>query len=916
MARIYLTGSGPTKGYATGSGIISNPVRILLQERDNKTGSYPTIARTGDPDFTGAYSSLYDDTNTVNFVGSSQTVYPTGLRSTSKWVSGGVATPNILQGLTTVGTASKGVADAHISFTPGENLSAFNESRVYIDNDAEFYQTGTNDEVLPGFDQRLGSKTIISLDINPTVATNVFFSTGSVVSGKSVNSGMVYFNWYSKKWEIVGNLTTGSNIDIFNSNPAVRSNAIHPAGGLPDFVMSSPLSNTARHVGIFHSTHGFPFATQYNSTGSQELSLTGTLSAPFLLEKVVLEWSGSFASYPSETLGDGPLCYQFFLMNVSPVSDSVTIVQDLTGSVSGEPTTFTTRNSEFSVTQVKDVVWAGTVARYYSALTASVPSNTYERDLNLVKMSADSQGISAVTGSYRIQAAAGIYGKNDGLQSHALRGSTLSPLLANKIGFRNFGGYVEGKSFIRPISAINPSGSFYVTGSSSTNKYKVSFMPSEDVRRDSPYLLLPNHKLVLGFYGVPIQGTGGPGTGPWTEVSASEHVTTLSPGAGKLTLYGSFLRNGQPVGPETNQPLTSDSVHEDLHFNNSVFDQFDVEPLETFKNSYVDLIVTGSMLAAPIGNSTAANVRKVQASVTAGQAGTTGSLQRFVNLASESDVFYDSYPPNPVDIISEKVGGGFVDYVSEYRLVVASPTSQYAGFTGIDAGWYMRTAYEVSSNRFTSVNYDVISRPAYDLTGLQTSQAANLTFPKSLTILSSESDLVPIIPGMDSALIYVISDDSGNRNSEQAGRMSLKAVFGFGNSKYNIPTLNFVSKNVPGTVVTSSVEIRGYKYGLTGLAGTYANNRFRRDRYGQFRDMLEQSPNAAYFVNNSVEYPLEVKFFSRPSRDGKGRAVTEPEKTHTQNLNAYATSSLPYFDGDAREREDNPDITLVDIYVG
>lgn len=904
MARIYLTGSGPTKGYATGSGIISNPVRILLQERDNKAGSYPTIARTGDPDFTGAYSSLYDDTNTVNFVGSDMSVYPTGLRTTSKWVSGGVATPNILQGLTTVGTASKGVADAHISFTPGENLSAFNESRVYIDNNVEFYQTGTGDEVLSGFDQRLGSKTVISLDINPTVATNVFFSTGSIAAGKSINSGMVYFNWYSKKWEIVGNLTTGSNIDIFNSNPTVRSNAIHPAGGLPQFGMSAPLSNTARHVGIFHSTHGFPFATQYNSTGSQELSLTGTLSAPFLLEKVVLEWSGSFASYPSETLGDGPLCYQFFLMNVSPVSDSVTIVQDLTGSVSGEPTTFTTRNSEFSVTQVKDVVWAGTVARYYSALTASVPPNTYERDLNLVKMSADSQGISSVTGSYRIQAAAGIYGKNDGLQSHALRGSTLSPLLANKIGFRNFGGYVEGKSFIRPISAINPSGSFYVTGSSSTNKYKVSFMHSEDVRRDSPYVLLPNHKLVLGFYGVPIQGTGGPGTGPWTEVSSSEHVTTLSPGAGKLTLYGSLLRNGQPVDSETNQPLTSDSVHEDLHFNNSVFDQFDVEPLETFKNSYVDLIITGSMLATPIADTTATNVRRVQGSVTAGQAGTTGSLQRFVNLTSESDLFYDSLAPNPLEIT---LANGFTTWNASPNFTIDQGVVGGGQDNRADQKWLRSFPFSPEYSRFNRGL--TFSKPQLVQFGATdpVRGVAELTFESGIFIRKIEFSAFGEYQGQLQA-----SEESIYRQ-----------FYGIGDGPAGRPTfVNLVDQtsNLPsgGSNLTfvGNLVLRGFKYGLLNVTKESCKSRFRRDRYGQFRDMLEQSPNAAYFVNNSVEYPLEVKFFSRPSKDGKGRAVTEPEKTHTQNLNAYATSSLPYFDGDARERTDNPDITLVDIYVG
>ena len=64
------------------SGIDTNPARILLQERDSATGSYPTIARTGDPDFMGQYTSTFDDTNTIIFSGGNL-VYPTNLPASS-----------------------------------------------------------------------------------------------------------------------------------------------------------------------------------------------------------------------------------------------------------------------------------------------------------------------------------------------------------------------------------------------------------------------------------------------------------------------------------------------------------------------------------------------------------------------------------------------------------------------------------------------------------------------------------------------------------------------------------------------------------------------------------------------------------------------------------------------------------------
>jgi hypothetical protein len=49
------------------SGFLNIPARLLLKERDNSTGSYPTILRMGDKDRRGSYSTQFDDTNTIFF---------------------------------------------------------------------------------------------------------------------------------------------------------------------------------------------------------------------------------------------------------------------------------------------------------------------------------------------------------------------------------------------------------------------------------------------------------------------------------------------------------------------------------------------------------------------------------------------------------------------------------------------------------------------------------------------------------------------------------------------------------------------------------------------------------------------------------------------------------------------------------
>jgi hypothetical protein len=78
---------------------------------------------------------------------------------------------------------------------------------------------------------------------------------------------------------------------------------------------------------------------------------------------------------------------------------------------------------------------------------------------------------------------------------------------------------------------------------------------------------------------------------------------------------------------------------------------------------------------------------------------------------------------------------------------------------------------------------------------------------------------------------------------------------------------------------------------------------FRRDRYGQLRDMMEQRPFTRYHLAGKLlESAVVSRFFDV---DGN---VMIPSDTFTQNLSPYSTSSLPYFDGVVRNRTDNPDL--------
>ena len=73
--------------------------------------------------------------------------------------------------------------------------------------------------------------------------------------------------------------------------------------------------------------------------------------------------------------------------------------------------------------------------------------------------------------------------------------------------------------------------------------------------------------------------------------------------------------------------------------------------------------------------------------------------------------------------------------------------------------------------------------------------------------------------------------------------------------------------------------------------------------------MEQRKYPATLLGRGSVDYPLEIVF---KSREGM---ITDPIKTHAQNLSQFSSSSKPYFDGLTVDRSDDPDRVLVPIDI-
>ena len=135
----------------------------------------------------------------------------------------------------------------------------------------------------------------------------------------------------------------------------------------------------------------------------------------------------------------------------------------------------------------------------------------------------------------------------------------------------------------------------------------------------------------------------------------------------------------------------------------------------------------------------------------------------------------------------------------------------------------------------------------------------------------------------------------------------IKLLYGFGSEKgkfsNNFPVLYQSASTVSTQYNTHpGCSISGWKYGLRSGLPTYAKAVWRRDKYGQFRDLLEQRIDSKFLIsaegkeNYVNKSPVEVIF-----TDLSGNPV-DAELTQSSNLNNEVTSSVPYFDGQVKNR--------------
>ena len=953
------------------SGFLNTPPRVRLRERDCALGSYPTILRTGDPDFAGKTPSAFDDTHTLIYAGTTGSEpalllaagsgdvnlllrYPSKIpKSHPLFPSGTLATPNVTSSIIINAPSLPAMTDDLINFssqyvdylnnpkvlssTGSESLSPFNESRVYLDR-TPFYLTGTSAYVLPGFVEGLQNKTQIVIDTTPATAKSIHFSTGTIAdpAPEKVNSGMAYYNFDLKHWEKLGPsydeknpaplVGIGSVVDYLNGQSDIRHIAFRGFISNDLAAASIKFNNTAEQalansVGGVMSNYGFPYGGQYRATSSHYIKMSNYINHPFLLEKVSIEFSASFG--PTWPRGGrfGPFVKSFFLLNqfenTSGSNDAIKppTIQYLPNSTSG---TANPRGSLYSSNPPgyqRDIVTFGSLVLRPSALNAEyggVWPAAFKRDLDVMtpQWDGDFTGTSTargpVTGTWTLELPVRTPTRSGGAgrqtfiyKDRPVPGTPMTKdendlggeRAINNVGGRDGLGSSSGRSACASVVgsrviAYAPN-SFLDTdidGSVTPVVTGTSYM--------SPYILLPTDNLILGFENVPATQnawtvgvpdmTNGVGKTWYAEEALLRSNVVLSPGAGKVTLFGSVLANQSAATPQTNTPLTSDAIHEGIYPGPANVDQFDVEPFLAYSGSYLDEIFTGKFLKG---------TRVVAGRCTEGTQGTTGSLLRGVKLRDENERYYDSLMPRLQD-------------------------------------YFLNSA--VVSTAFTPKNNPKIPKPSYYFSGamrLSANAGAGVARPGDITYWASSASLpfpYDKNPGrvvVDDAMLVVSAGLNDVGFEAISNYDDLKtALFQVGVNQrftglFNARLDPANDGNNAQTLVDLKVGgARGFRYGIANTRRMTSKAIFRYNRYGQYRDMLEQRHDTRFYNENvdpnpSTSFNMDVKIMDAPINIifvDSNNNIINPVETISQNLSKIATSSLPYFDGVAVERPDDP----------
>jgi len=562
------------------------PPKVQLRNNEALTGSFPTHARISSDNRTGVFNTFYDDSNTIVFKsitsGSDGLMLPVGLNASNPALfyydqTGSlVRNPELSSSINVSGVIRKGVGDQFRTFASGQTATPFCDNNIPasdgLSEGNEFYATGSRlADVGEGFSQPLWSKSKIEIDLTPSVTHSFFIKNYSSASN---NYPMAYWNNTSKIWEGIGAgkefglYTVGSQsyFEALCEDQCIGFGATINQGGsgLSDYSAGAKISN-----------FGFPYHVKYHATSSNEIAMSNYISSPFLLEKIVLEWSGSLVfnntSYGSFT--NFTICTFFILNQRKPYGINDPAVQQFVYRTADQRTHYlvtgvqipASYNGGSSYNTIRELVTYAQIVGF-AELADETQIERVSREMNIPfgdPRLTDAFG--AWSGRFVMSGTVKNPLPNEGLTAMQIGNDDLgvaAMMLINKNSTRSGLFAAGGRDFVGALERgkVLETSSQLETGTPASTDPTGSVVVLDRYAKNNPYLLQPTDKLVFGWQ-VPVADRINSAFGvPQYDGRGTEMTFATSPS--KITLYGSIVSEGKEFHDTLNQSLTSVSIHE------------------------------------------------------------------------------------------------------------------------------------------------------------------------------------------------------------------------------------------------------------------------------------------------------------------------------------------------------------------
>lgn len=969
-------------------------------------------------------------------------------------------------------------SNAHQSFgLSGGSDTYGTQTEIYGD----FFTRGST---LGPLDEPLSTKDKIVIDLTPVETTSIWHYPKNPNLLGFNNHQMMYYNFSDKKWDRLGfgtvyndsaptlqqwldrhyigfsqNCNNQSNLNPDDATYEIEIYDLQLKSSY-DQVIGGGTGAGSKRAFIESGyaspidTFGFPFHPKYHATSSQTLDVSSLVDRPFLVEKIVYEFSGSA---PKMGILSGAVYYPGPNLNRTFISPSATFFilnQRKANPDPGQESSFTnvyiaSTNSGLGsnvylppkdqtdfrieryenggipqsrvlspggpptyVDSVRDLVTFARVGAVWPTYKEEVVDTLipgFPHPAEFMDLAIEVPASGTFDGIYTLAADVKTPSNNPALTEHIVTGSGIT---SGSTGFLTI--YTAKDTSTRNSVDIPTGRSLRGEFNAAEIDYKItnktnpagSRTATYGVRRDaeaSPYIIMPGDKLIFGWQSSFTLSSRNI-IDPDVQSRVYGFPFVIGPGAGKLVLYGSYLRDNKPVHDIYKDQLISDSVHEAIPAGPSVLDMFDTEPTMVFSGSMREEYIRGEMFERrstwygdtsliPISVDSK-KVRKVRGRASDGNLGKRSSFSRNTKAFQEDSQYYDSMQLDPVKTLMNYSGSSTlslrvansINYIflgapgESYNgpgsaFIEAASNRKFIGSFAFEPNLYsgierVRKINSLSFSNAKAISIDLITgapRPnqKIDVIGYVTGSSLSSSVSSLIRPGGLAKNGFPIIGSFgpqNNGFLYPQSSPGFDTNpsDSETGQFGVTTfpfalgtydgIWNFINTELDFSGVNYHLSRLMGCFgdgfmrmtqysfnlfypgyfnifgqpiptfplvydwpnspppISGSTNLlygqiyRGTRYGLINPTPLYANCTFSGTRYGQFRDLLEQRQFTVFEsdAGGSDGVPVQVIFIDRET--GSSLPVGEYSGTNSINLSDYCTSSLPYFDGEVRDR--------------